>query len=236
MKKILLAGSLASLLLLAACADTEEAPEQAEQETTDTAELEERIEELESENEALKTENEELTANANESTEENSEDTDVEEQAEDVGVEGEDIKFIASSFEESFDSLDVKLLDGGVSRINVPEEDVWLFDEEIEPGEHDIIALEFEINNTVDEPRDFYFNFATIVTNTNQQIESQSFLSSDLENEFLGEVTSTGAVIWLLEPGTAEDIEWIDIQVPTVSDGETYDTLTETETVRVEFK
>lgn len=51
-----------------------------------------------------------------------------------------------------------------------------------------------------------------------------------------GWVTSTGAVIRVLELGTAEDIEWIDIEVPAVVDANTYANLTETQTIRVEFE
>lgn len=235
MKKLLLGSVLSTALLLAACGgETEE--DTSSEENNDTAELEQRIEDLESENEALQAENDELKTTIDETSAESSENANSEENSEDVQGDSEDIKAIASEVDETYDSMRVQLLDGGVSRVNVTEDEAWLFDTETEPGPVDMIALQFQIDNTVDEPRDFYFNYTTIVTNTNEQIESESYLSSELENTFLGEVTSTGAVIWVLEPGTAEDIEWIDIEVPAVVNADTYDNLTETQTIRVEFE
>ena len=156
---------------------------------------------------------------------------------EEVNVETEDelIYTVAEPFSLSKGDVNVTLLDGNLSNLYIDEERYLNF---IEVEEGDIVpavTLSFEVENTVEEQRDFYLSQTTIVTSNGEQIESEWLESSGLESEMLGAITSTGQITFLLSTDTPEEVEWIDIIIPSVSD-ENWDTLAEEEKVRIEFK
>lgn len=156
---------------------------------------------------------------------------------EEVNVETEDelIYTVTEPFSLSKGDVNVTLLDGNLSNLYIDEERYLNF---IEVEEGDIVpavTLNFEVENTVEEQRDFYLSQTTIVTSNGEQIESEWLESSGLESEMLGAITSTGQITFLLSTDTPEEVEWIDIIIPSVSD-ENWDTLAEEEKVRIEFK
>ena len=156
---------------------------------------------------------------------------------EEVNVETEDelIYTVAEPLSLSKGDVNVTLLDGNLSNLYIDEERYLNF---IEVEEGDIVpavTLNFEVENTVEEQRDFYLSQTTIVTSNGEQIESEWLESSGLESEMLGAITSTGQITFLLSTDTPEEVEWIDIIIPSVSD-ENWDTLAEEEKVRIEFK
>lgn len=213
MKKYLLAGGFAAMLLLGACG-TEEA--EAEKEETTTEENESTEEETSEE----VVEKEEAVENEAEGEEE-------------VVVENE--KTIEESISISKGDLNIALLDGGAVDMIVDEEMYWYF-EDVEVGETvATVVLEFEVENTVEESREFYLDQTSIVTNTGEQVESEWMMESGLQSEMLGAVTSTGVVTFLLNADTIEGIEWVDVIIPAVSD-ENWNTLAEEEKMRVHFK
>ena len=213
MKKYLLAGGFAAMLLLGACG-TEEA--EAEKEETTTEENESTEEETSEE----VVEKEEAAENEAEGEEE-------------VVVENE--KTIEESISISKGDLNIALLDGGAADMTVDEEMYWYF-EDVEVGETvATVVLEFEVENTVEESREFYLDQTSIVTNTGEQVESEWMMESGLQSEMLGAVTSTGVVTFLLNADTIEGIEWVDVIIPAVSD-ENWNTLAEEEKMRVHFK
>ena len=213
MKKYLLTGGFAAMLLLGACG-TEEA--EAEKEETATEENESTEEETSEE----VVEKEETVENESEGEEE-------------VVVENE--KTIEESISISKGDLNIALLDGGAADMTVDEEMYWYF-EDVEVGETvATVVLEFEVENTVEESREFYLDQTSIVTNTGEQVESEWMMESGLQSEMLGAVTSTGVVTFLLNADTIEGIEWVDVIIPAVSD-ENWNTLAEEEKMRVHFK
>lgn len=158
-----------------------------------------------------------------------------EEEETNIETEDELIYTVAEPFSLSKGDVNVTLLDGNLSNLYIDEERYLNF---IEVEEGDIvpaITLNFEVENTVEEQRDFYLSQTTIVTSNGEQIESEWLESSGLESEMLGAITSTGQITFLLSTDTPEEVEWIDIIIPSVSD-ENWDTLAEEEKVRIEFK
>lgn len=158
-----------------------------------------------------------------------------EEEEANIETEDELIYTVAEPFSLSKGDVNVTLLDGNLSNLYIDEERYLNF---IEVEEGDIvpaITLNFEVENTVEEQRDFYLSQTTIVTSNGEQIESEWLESSGLESEMLGAITSTGQITFLLSTDTPEEVEWIDIIIPSVSD-ENWDTLAEEEKVRIEFK
>lgn len=158
-----------------------------------------------------------------------------EEEEANVETEDELIYTVAEPFNLSKGDVNVTLLDGNLSNLYIDEERYLNF---IEVEEGDIVpavTLNFEVENTVEEQRDFYLSQTTIVTSNGEQIESEWLESSGLESEMLGAITSTGQITFLLSTDTPEEVEWIDIIIPSVLD-ENWDTLAEEEKVRIEFK
>jgi len=222
MKKYLLTGGFAAMLLLGACG-TEEVEAEKEEATTEEIESteEETNEEVVEKEETA--ENEAVPgAGINEP-----------EGEEEVVIENE--KTIEESISISKGNLNITLLDGGAGDMTVDEEMSWYF-EDVAVGETvATVVLEFEVENTVEESRDFYLDQTSIVTNTGEQVESEWMMESGLQSEMLGAVTSTGVVTFLLNAETIEGIEWVDVIIPAVSD-ENWNTLAEEEKMRVHFK
>src|SRR5699024_12228296 len=140
--------------------------------------------------------------------------TEEEEATEEANVETEDelIYTVAEPFSLSKGDVNVTLLDGNLSNLYIDEERYLNF---IEVEEGDIVpavTLNFEVENTVEEQRDFYLGQTTIVTSNGEQIESEWLESSGLESEMLGAITSTGQITFLLSTDTPEEVEWIDIR------------------------
>src|SRR5699024_3285338 len=146
--------------------------------------------------------------------------TETEEVTEEANVETEDelIYTVAEPFSLSKGDVNVTLLDGNLSNLYIDEERYFNFIEVEEGDNVPAVTLNFEVENTVEEQRDFYLSQTTIVTSNGEQIESEWLESSGLESEMLGAITSTGQITFLLSTDTPDEVEWIDIIIPSVSD------------------
>src|SRR5699024_10435198 len=113
----------------------------------------------------------------------------------------------------------------------------WYFaDEGYEIGDEvQMIVLEYTVENTVEVQRVFYLDQTTFITSTGEQIGSEWLMESGLKSEMLVVVESSGQIIFLLRNYSAEDIEWIDVIIPSVSDAD-WNSLTEEYKQRIEIK
>lgn len=222
MKKYLLTGGFAAILLLGACGNDEDINTKDTSDQTAVAEAE-KVEDVEVPEEetgevpgTLEEANKELT-----------------------GQEGitEVYGYNEEVVEEQVDTLNVTRQAAIVMGMEVDSEMSWYFaDEGYEIGDEvQMIALDYTVENTVEEQRDFYLDQTTIITSTGEQIESEWLMESGLQSEMLGAVKSSGQIVFLLRNGGAEDIEWIDIIIPSVSDAD-WNSLTEEYKQRIEIK
>lgn len=213
MKKVLVGSSVLSLLLLGACSSGEETPE-----------------------EELTTEEGITSEDGDEQVEESTAEEDVTEgEDEDSVPELQNKKTIVEGFEVVQDSVVTTLTHGELGEREISEEDAWYYDNKEAGDIQPAIVLEFDVENTVEEQRDFYLDQTTIVTNTGEQIESEWMMESGLQSEMLGAVKSSGKVVFLPKSETVEGIEWVDIIIPSVSNGD-WDNLAEEQKLRIEFK
>src|SRR5699024_7426732 len=84
-----------------------------------------------------------------------------------------------------------------------------------EPGDTlDVIGINYTLENTSEDPRNFFIDQAEIVTSTGEQLQPQLMLSDGIQSQMAGAVSSTGTVLYILEDGTGEDVEWFDIVIP----------------------
>lgn len=226
MKNLILTGGFAAVLLLGACGNEPVQDEQVEAETTETQGVSEKVTE-EATEEVPEEETEEAAGTLEEANEEL------------TGQEGitEVYGYNEEVVEEQVDTLNVTRQAAIVMGMEVDSEMSWYFaDEGYEIGDEvQMIALDYTVENTVEEQRDFYLDQTTIITSTGEQIESEWLMESGLQSEMLGAVKSSGQIVFLLRNGGAEDIEWIDIIIPSVSDAD-WNSLTEEYKQRIEIK
>src|SRR5699024_10117404 len=140
------------------------------------------------------------------------------EEVEDVGVREEETEEAAGTLEEAneeltgqegitelygynddvvmeeVDTLNVTRQAAIVMGMEIDSEMSWyVADEGYEIGDEvQMIALEYTVENTVEEQRDFYLDQTTIITSTGEQIESEWLMESGLQSEMLGAVKSSG--------------------------------------------
>ncbi len=138
---------------------------------------------------------------------------------------------------EEVDTLNVTRESVVVMGGEVDDESSWYFaDEGYEIGDEvQMIGIEYTVENTVEEQRDFYLDQTTIITSTGEQIESEWLMESGLQSEMLGAVKSSGQIVFLLRNDGAEEIEWIDVIIPSVTDAD-WNNLTEEYKQRIEIK
>lgn len=217
MKKLLLGSVLSTSLLLAACGgETEEdtSTEESNTESTETA-----AEEAE-DTSAVETEEE---------TEE------VEEDVESASGESETIKEVEVGETTEIENVNLTVNKAQINRIEVTE-DLAIFLDGYEAGDMvDNLVIEYTVENTKDAPRDFFIDQAVAVTSTGQQIDPEMLLAENITGSMLGAVEYTGSVPYLMEEGAGDDIEWVDINIPAMLDGETYDRVSDETQVRIEF-
>lgn len=140
-------------------------------------------------------------------------------------------------FTEKVEALNVTHNLTAIYGMELDPETVWLFqDRGYEVGDElQMVTVEFTVENTVEEGRSFYLDQTQIVTSTGEQIESELMMSQGLQSEMLGAVESTGTINFVLSNNNGEDIEWIDIIIPSVSD-DNWNTLTDQYKKRIEIK
>src|SRR5699024_5215276 len=205
MKKLILTDGYDAMQLLSTCVNEPVQDEQVEAKTTETPGNSEDVTE-----EATEEVTEEETEEAAETLEEENEEL--------AGQEGitEIYGYNDEVVTEEVDTLNVTRQIAIVMGMEVDSEMSWYFaDEGYEIGDEvQMIALEYTVENTVEEQRDFYLDQTTIITSTGEQIESEWLMESGLQSEMLGAVESSGQIIFLLRNDGAEDIEWIDVIIP----------------------
>lgn len=228
--------------------DTENA--ESEEETTD--ESSEDLQALEDENEELKAQNqeqqdqiatlEEELAEANESTEEidteESEDAsnEIEPEDESESMEGvETVKEVEINDTVQIENVNMTVNMAQINRVEV-NEDLAIFLDGYEVGDKiDNLVIEYTIENTTEAARDFFIDQSVVVTSTGQQLDPDMFLSENITASMLGAVEFTGSVPYIMDEGSGDDIEWIDINIPAMLDGESYDRVSEEQQYRIEF-
>lgn len=239
MKKSLLTGSLATLLLLAACGTTEEdTPEEVNNESTvESSELTAENEELKEQNQQLQEQVESLEKEI--ATVEEAETKDIE--AEEVEtteepVDGmENIKEVIIEETIDIENIKVTIHKAQINRIDV-NEDLAIFLDGREVGDKvDNLVIEYTVENTTEAPRTFYIDQSVIVTSTGKQIEPEMFFADGIQTEMLGAISSTGTVPYIMDEGTGDDIEWVDINLKYILDAESYDRVAEESIYRIEF-
>lgn len=215
MKKLLLGTVLSTALLLAACGgETEEdtSAEETDTETTETAA--EKAEDTA----AVETEEE---------TEE------VEEEPKTEGVET--VKEVEPGETTQIENVNLTVNKAQINRVEVNEE-LSIFLDGYEVGDKvDNLVIEYTVENTTEAPRDFFLDQSVVVTSTGQQIEPDMFLAENITASMLGAIEYTGTVPYIMDEGAGDDIEWIEINIPAMLDGESYDRVAEETKVRIEF-
>jgi len=215
MKKLLLGSVLSTALLLAACGGETEEDTSAEETDTETTE----------------TAAEEAEDTAAVETEE-----DTEEVAEEATPEGLDtIKEVEPSETTQIENVNLTVNKAQINRVEV-NEDLAMFLDGYEVGDKfDNLVIEYTVENTTEAPRDFFLDQSVVVTSTGQQIEPDMFLAENITASMLGAIEYTGSVPYIMDEGAGDDIEWVDINIPAMLDGESYDRVAEETKVRIEF-
>jgi len=199
---LLLSLGLVSAITLAACGDTDNTEDPANDTEGSTTET-----------------NTEATDDENDNTEEENT-TDEDTEANDGDWEtavGETIENDGGSFtlvarEDNIDTVETGPMTLDIPQLNV--QDVNLSGDlldfiEFEPT--GIIQIDMEVSNTSDDDINFYPDQATITTNTGEQLEADLWFSDHIGGEYLGAVNKSGSVYYLLENSNPEDIDTIRI-------------------------
>lgn len=207
---------------------------------------------LEEENEELKTQNQELQdqiatleeeiAEAQESTEEvNAEETNVDEESSESSNEAtgenENLKTASEGETLTLDTVEMTVDAAEVNR-NIPNEmdETMIINQEVTAGEPtDVIVIQYTVENTSEDPRTFFLDQAEIVTSNGHQLQSELLMSEGLQSEMHGAVSNTGTVLYVLPDDSGEEVEWVDVVVPTVSDND-FNFYTDEQNHRIEFE
>lgn len=215
MKKLLLGSVLSTALLLAACGGETEEDTSAEETDTETTE----------------TAAEEAEDTAAVETEE-----DTEEVEEEVAPEGlETIKEVEPGETTQIENVNLTINKAQINRVEV-NEDLAIFLDGYEVGDKvDNLVIEYTVENTTEAPRDFFLDQSVVVTSTGQQLEPDMFLAENITASMLGAIEYTGSVPYIMDEGAGDDIEWVDINIPAMLDGESYDRVAEETQIRIEF-
>ena len=239
MKKLLIVGSLSTVLFLAACGTTEEddTEETREESTDESSELATENEELKEQNQQLQEQIESLEEELVAVEETESADAEAEEiETAEESTEGmENIKEV--TIEETIDIENIKLTihKAQINRIDV-NEDLAIFLDDHEVGDKvDNLVIEYTLENTTEAPRTFYLDQSVIVTSTGQQIEPDLIFAEGIETNMLGAISSTGTVPYIMDEGAGDDIEWVDVNFKSILDAESYERVAEESTYRIEF-
>lgn len=80
------------------------------------------------------------------------------------------------------------------------------------------IQLDMSVENTQEEPVNFYPSQATITTNSGEQLDPDGFLGEHISGEFLDAVTQEGYNVYVLENSEAEEIEEITVRMSAPTD------------------
>lgn len=79
-------------------------------------------------------------------------------------------------------------------------------------AEKSAVGVKFKLENTTQEKFTTYPDQATLVTSTGEQVEADLYASESLGGEIDKGVIKEGTIIWYLERGKADKIEWIKME------------------------
>lgn len=201
--KKLLVTLTASVFILGACATDEGDTGSADEETEDVESVDDAETEADSEE-------------ANDESPESEEDEEGDESAElepEETTEGEteetELGLLTTygrvlDINESQDNgpFTVTVLNANLTELEPSEMYADFFDYDVVTA----VAIEVQVENTVDETNTIYADQGTIVTNTGNQVDADIFFSDDVGGDFLGEVTKTGTVFFFFD-GDTENID-----------------------------
>lgn len=157
----------------------------------------------------------------------------VEEEPKTEGVET--VKEVEPGETTQIENVNLTVNKAQINRVEVNEE-LAIFLDGYEVGDKvDNLVIEYTVENTTEAPRDFFLDQSVVVTSTGQQIEPAMFLAENITASMLGAIEYTGTVPYIMDEGVGDDIEWIDINIPAMLDGESYDRVAEETKVRIEF-
>lgn len=219
MRKYLLTGGFAAMILLSACG-SEEPSEQVEAETEESTEEETEDQSTEEETTEKKTTDKNTT----------------EEVAEEAQKEGvEKIKAVEPGETTQIENVNVTVNKAQINRVEVTAELASFLDGYEAGDKVDNLVIEYTVENTTEAPRDFYIDQAVLVTSTGQQIEPEMILSEGVTGSMLGAIEYTGSVPYLMDEGAGDDIEWVEVNIPAMMDGESYERVADETKLRIEF-
>lgn len=163
---------------------------------------------------------------------ENSEEWESEEEQADDAV----IKSTSVNETVQLDTLNMTVNDAAIGKFVANDMDAAsIMKEDVAAGQEvEFLAIGYTVENTTDDPRTFYLNQAEIITSTGEQIDPELLMADGIQSEMNGAITTEGVVVYMLKEGTGKDVEWIDVMLPTVSDGN-FNFLTEEQKYRIEF-
>ena len=138
-----------------------------------------------------------------------------------------------ATWEEDFNGLHTE-----IQKVVVTEKAPTIDDENAEMS---AVGVKFLVENTTDDNIfTTYPDQATLVTSTGEQVSADMFLSDHIGGEIHEGVIKEGDVIFYLERGEAESIEWIKLEWETydegLSDAGDYDNYAKTHSVKLDIK
>lgn len=235
MKKYLLAGGIATILLLGACGNNENEP--VEEETTEeanTMEETDSTEETESTEEEVEEESEEIVEEEDEYTEEEPEDTNEPEEVSTDDIEG--LKVINEGdvpIEHEAGDLDITITYAEIVHWTVEEDEDWIF-ENAEVGDTvGVLGIGYDLENNSDEEIRFDLISATLITEVGD-FEPHSTLSETPES-VPGQESVSGNVFYIMEDVDYESINSIELDLPEANASQTYEPAVEVENLIIEF-
>ncbi|MGD7045956.1 hypothetical protein [Jeotgalibacillus proteolyticus] len=244
MKKYWMAALLGSMMVLGACSsddaqeETENTAEAEEAPETETAsENEEAAEGSETEEAAATEESSDEAADQAEETEEASaEDSSSSSAVVEVDTDGALEEEYTEENEEQkvtfvYQDTDVNHI-GEVGPIQFSIDAVELVSIEIKDemmaaqwerevgDEIHAFAIAMGFENTVDQDLDFFVPGIKAITNTKEQLQTDYSMSEHPDTQFLGQVAHDGVLVYVLEKSTVQELETIELRIPTASDAD----------------
>lgn len=103
--------------------------------------------------------------------------------------------------------------------VEVPEEMMDFYDSE--PTGY--VAFNVGVEHAGEETIDFYISQATLTTSTGEQLETDFLISDHIEGEFIGAVSKSGVLVFMLENSDPNEIESVRFLVDSPTNFETFD-------------
>lgn len=122
-----------------------------------------------------------------------------------------------------------------VSKV-IPKDDLTAMMFDVDAGtEVALVAIDYTVENTVDENMNFYIDQSKLTTNTKEQVDNSWGIGETTDGEFLGAVKQNGTLMFVLKNSNAEDVEKVTLYIDGTSNGE-YETVGEDVVVEIPTK